>query len=308
MEKIMQMERDYETAVRQFYCRPPPSSPGLRGAAATEQPTPGLRGAAATEQPTPGLRGAAATEQPTPGLRGAAATEQPTPELQGAAAAAADAEQPTPGLQPAVELPEGPKGGLPPLPGPEHLLSFLWGVLTELKPDTHHDTLHDTPQPNTPQPVSARSDTPQPVSARPDLNAYLPVTVQVCVPALWLPETPSVIKLNRRLLPLQHSSSCVEQSYRADPDSQLFLCKAATPLRPPAPAGATVTGHSDTRGQKLLLKPQEMRGLYKKKESPGAGLCPPLEEPSAEPGATVPGVTACKRAGRNNGRDEVLFI
>ncbi|KAK5616468.1 hypothetical protein CRENBAI_010645 [Crenichthys baileyi] len=42
MERIRQMERDYETAVRQFYCRPPPSSPGLQGAAATEQPTPGL--------------------------------------------------------------------------------------------------------------------------------------------------------------------------------------------------------------------------------------------------------------------------
>ncbi|KAK5619920.1 hypothetical protein CRENBAI_005175 [Crenichthys baileyi] len=110
MERIGQMERDYETAVRQFYCRPP-STPGLQGAAAA-------------------------------------------------------AEQPTPGLQPAVELSEG---GLPPFPGPEHPFSFLWGVLTELKPDTHHDTPQsDTPQPDTPQPVSARPDTPQPVSARPD--------------------------------------------------------------------------------------------------------------------------------------------
>ncbi|KAK5613245.1 hypothetical protein CRENBAI_025516 [Crenichthys baileyi] len=132
MERIWQMERDYETAVRQFYCRPP-STPGLQGAAAAEQPTPGLQGAAAAEQPTPGLQGAAAAEQPTPGLQGAAAAEQPTPGLQGAAAA----EQPTPGLQgaAAAELPEGPEGGLPPLPGPEHLLSFLWGVLMELKPD-----------------------------------------------------------------------------------------------------------------------------------------------------------------------------
>ncbi|KAK5599889.1 hypothetical protein CRENBAI_014206 [Crenichthys baileyi] len=113
MERIRQMEEDYGTAVRQFYCRPPPSTPRLQGAAAA-------------------------------------------------------AEQSTSGLQPAVELSEGPEGGLPPLPGPEHLLSFLWGVLTELKPDTHHDTLHDTPQPNTPQPVSARSEIPQPVSARSD--------------------------------------------------------------------------------------------------------------------------------------------
>ncbi|KAK5602242.1 hypothetical protein CRENBAI_015062 [Crenichthys baileyi] len=78
MERIRQMERDYETAVRQFYCSLP-STPGLQGAAAPA------------------------------------------------------AEQPTPDLQPAVELPEGPEGGLPPLP-----------------------------EPDTPQPVSARSDTPQP--------------------------------------------------------------------------------------------------------------------------------------------------
>ncbi|KAK5619276.1 hypothetical protein CRENBAI_018126 [Crenichthys baileyi] len=54
MERIWQMERDYETAVRQFYCRPP-STPGLQGAAAAaEQPTPRLQGAAAAaaEKPT----------------------------------------------------------------------------------------------------------------------------------------------------------------------------------------------------------------------------------------------------------------
>ncbi|MEQ2311049.1 hypothetical protein AMECASPLE_015603 [Ameca splendens] len=56
MERIRQMERDYETAVRQFYCRPPPSSPGLQSSAAAEQPTPGLQEAAATEQPTSGLQ------------------------------------------------------------------------------------------------------------------------------------------------------------------------------------------------------------------------------------------------------------
>ncbi|MEQ2166866.1 hypothetical protein GOODEAATRI_032782 [Goodea atripinnis] len=58
MDRIRHMERDYETAVRQFYCRPPPSTPGLQGAAAAaaEQPMPGLQGAAAAEQPTPGPR------------------------------------------------------------------------------------------------------------------------------------------------------------------------------------------------------------------------------------------------------------
>ncbi|KAK5601281.1 hypothetical protein CRENBAI_001768 [Crenichthys baileyi] len=91
MEKMRQMEEDYRTAVRQFYCLTPPYTPGLQSSAAAEQPTPGLQGAA-TEQPAPGLQGAA-TEQPAPDLQGAA-TEQPTPGLQGAAAV-----QPTPGCQ-----------------------------------------------------------------------------------------------------------------------------------------------------------------------------------------------------------------
>ncbi|KAK5620879.1 hypothetical protein CRENBAI_017582 [Crenichthys baileyi] len=129
MERIRQMEGDYETAVRQFYCRPPSPTPShksaaaaqstscLQSAAAAEQSTPGLQGAAAAAaqstsclqsaaaaaQSTSCLQSAAAAEQPTPGLQGAAAAaaaEQPTPGLQGAAAAAV--EQPTPGLQPAV--------------------------------------------------------------------------------------------------------------------------------------------------------------------------------------------------------------
>ncbi|KAK5600271.1 hypothetical protein CRENBAI_002629 [Crenichthys baileyi] len=75
VERIRQMERDYETAVRQFYCRSPSPTPShMSGAAA--QSTPCLQGAAA-EQPMPGLQSAAA-EQPTSGLQSAAA-EQPTP-------------------------------------------------------------------------------------------------------------------------------------------------------------------------------------------------------------------------------------
>ncbi|KAK5600968.1 hypothetical protein CRENBAI_006082 [Crenichthys baileyi] len=54
LEKIRQIEGNYETAVRQFYCRPP-STPGLQGAAA-EQPTPGLQSAAEfPEGPVGGL-------------------------------------------------------------------------------------------------------------------------------------------------------------------------------------------------------------------------------------------------------------
>ncbi|KAK5615046.1 hypothetical protein CRENBAI_006724 [Crenichthys baileyi] len=121
MQRIKQMEEDYETAVRLFYCRPP--------------------------SPTPSHMSAAA-EQPTSGLQRAAAA-QSTSCLQTAAAAA---EQSKPGLQPAAEFPEGPEGGLPPRPGPEHLLGFLWGVLTELRPDAQPDS----PQPGmTPDPKSA---------------------------------------------------------------------------------------------------------------------------------------------------------
>ncbi|MED6269454.1 hypothetical protein CHARACLAT_033288 [Characodon lateralis] len=53
MERIRQVERDYETAVRLVYCRPPLSTPGLQGAvvaaAAAEQPTSGLQSAAAQQ-------------------------------------------------------------------------------------------------------------------------------------------------------------------------------------------------------------------------------------------------------------------
>ncbi|KAK5601384.1 hypothetical protein CRENBAI_000449 [Crenichthys baileyi] len=88
-DKVREIEEDYRTAVRQLYCRPPPSSPCLQSAA-TEQPTPGLQTGAAA-RPMPGLQGAAAVK-PTPSLQGAAAAEQPTPGLQSPVAA----EQPMP--------------------------------------------------------------------------------------------------------------------------------------------------------------------------------------------------------------------
>ncbi|KAK5606037.1 hypothetical protein CRENBAI_001583 [Crenichthys baileyi] len=65
--KVREMEEDYRTAIRQFYCRPPPSSPSLQSDAAV-QPTSGLQSSAVTEQPTPGLQGTAA-ELPTPRFR-----------------------------------------------------------------------------------------------------------------------------------------------------------------------------------------------------------------------------------------------
>ncbi|KAK5612278.1 hypothetical protein CRENBAI_016266 [Crenichthys baileyi] len=71
-ERIRQMEEDYETAVRQFYCRPPSPIPSHQSAAA-EQSKPGLQNGAAA-QSTSGFQGAG-TEQPTSGLQSAAAAQ-----------------------------------------------------------------------------------------------------------------------------------------------------------------------------------------------------------------------------------------
>ncbi|MEQ2280647.1 hypothetical protein AMECASPLE_022062 [Ameca splendens] len=74
--KVREMEEDYKAAVRHFYCRPPPSSPGPRSTAAAAQPTPGPQ-SAAVAQPTTGPQGSADAEQPTPGLQSSAAAELP---------------------------------------------------------------------------------------------------------------------------------------------------------------------------------------------------------------------------------------
>ncbi|MEQ2231310.1 hypothetical protein ILYODFUR_038254, partial [Ilyodon furcidens] len=53
-------------------------------------------------------------------------------------------EEPMDGLPPCPRhAPEEPAGGLPPRPGPEHLLSFLWGVLLELWTDALTCTMTD---------------------------------------------------------------------------------------------------------------------------------------------------------------------
>ncbi|KAK5600670.1 hypothetical protein CRENBAI_013118 [Crenichthys baileyi] len=75
-------EEDYETAVRQFYCRPPSPKPSHQSAAA-EQSKPDLQKGAAA-QLTSGLQGAG-SEQPTSGLHSAAPLH-PTSGLQSAAA------------------------------------------------------------------------------------------------------------------------------------------------------------------------------------------------------------------------------
>ncbi|KAK5611275.1 hypothetical protein CRENBAI_019469 [Crenichthys baileyi] len=115
-ERIKQMEEDYETAVRQFYCRPPSPTPSHRSAAAV-QPTLGLQRAAA-EKSRSCLQNGAVAVQPTSCLQSAAAAEQPTPGLQSASAAAA-VEQSTQCQQPAAEFPGGSEDGPPPFPVPE---------------------------------------------------------------------------------------------------------------------------------------------------------------------------------------------
>ncbi|MEQ2238957.1 hypothetical protein ILYODFUR_038778 [Ilyodon furcidens] len=78
VERIRQMERDYETAVRLFYCRQPSPTPSHMSGAAAQSTSCLQNGVTATaEQTTPGLQEAATAEQPTSGLQSAAA-EQPT--------------------------------------------------------------------------------------------------------------------------------------------------------------------------------------------------------------------------------------
>ncbi|KAK5604431.1 hypothetical protein CRENBAI_017443 [Crenichthys baileyi] len=166
MERIIQMERDYETAVRQFYCRPSSPTPSHKSGAAAQsmsclqsgaaaQSTSYLQSGAAAQSTSCLQSGATATaEQPTPGLQGAAA-EQPTPGLQSAAA-----EQPTSGLQPAADFPGGSEDGPPLLPvseGSEGGLPLILAPgLSDCVPG-RNDSQPDDPQPDDPQP-----DDPQP--------------------------------------------------------------------------------------------------------------------------------------------------
>ncbi|MEQ2252176.1 hypothetical protein ILYODFUR_019042, partial [Ilyodon furcidens] len=55
VERIRQMERDYETAVREFYCRPPSPTPSQMSSAAAQSMSCLQNGGTATaEQPTSG--------------------------------------------------------------------------------------------------------------------------------------------------------------------------------------------------------------------------------------------------------------
>ncbi|KAK5598395.1 hypothetical protein CRENBAI_012273 [Crenichthys baileyi] len=75
---------------------------------------------------------------------------------------------------------EGPVGGLPPRPGPEHLLGFLWGVLKELIPDSRSasasdakpDILHATLEPDT-HSATPEPDT-HPATPEPDTHPATP--------------------------------------------------------------------------------------------------------------------------------------
>ncbi|MEQ2245825.1 hypothetical protein ILYODFUR_031916 [Ilyodon furcidens] len=69
-ERIRQMEEDYETAVRQFYCHPPSPTPSHQSAA-DEPSKPGFQSGAAAAQSTSGLQGAG-TKQVTSCLLSAA--------------------------------------------------------------------------------------------------------------------------------------------------------------------------------------------------------------------------------------------
>ncbi|KAK5602090.1 hypothetical protein CRENBAI_016727 [Crenichthys baileyi] len=163
-------QRDYKPDTPQPDSRPFSPQPGMKPDSKPDSKPPRFRLVApapahATEGPSDASTPAHATVGPgdiaaqlTPCLLTAAAVEQSTAGLQ---PAAGFPEGPGGGLPPLPRhVPEGPVGGLPPRPGPEHLLVFLGGVLTELVPDAQHNTQPDAPH-DTPQ-ADSKSDTPQP--------------------------------------------------------------------------------------------------------------------------------------------------
>ncbi|KAK5618161.1 hypothetical protein CRENBAI_021405 [Crenichthys baileyi] len=79
--KVREIEEDYQTAIRQFYCRPPPSSPSFQSAAAV-QPTSRLQSSAAAQQPTPGLQGIGDASAPAHASEGLGDASASAPGLQ----------------------------------------------------------------------------------------------------------------------------------------------------------------------------------------------------------------------------------
>ncbi|KAK5599429.1 hypothetical protein CRENBAI_021335 [Crenichthys baileyi] len=199
-EKIRQMEEDYETAVRQFYCRPPPSSSALQSSAAAQsmpglqrgvaaQSKPGLQGAA-TEQPMPGVQGAAA-KQPTLGLQSSAAAEQPTADLQSATAAqSTSCLQDTPLYSPSLPQPP-PHTAEDVIIGTPRLKSL--GVPATLQPLPPPLRVFATPQP---LPTALRVPaTPQPLLK----PLRVPATPQPLLKQLKVPVTPQPLRTPLRV-------------------------------------------------------------------------------------------------------------
>ncbi|KAK5621507.1 hypothetical protein CRENBAI_002835 [Crenichthys baileyi] len=209
IEKIRQMDEDNRTAIRQFYCRPPPSPPSLQRAAAakptsgiqsaaTEQPTSGLQSGAAEQptaglqrtaeaQPTPGLQSSATAEQPTAGLQSSAAAEQPKPGLQSSAAA----DQPTPGLQGAAAV--QPTAGLQSCAAAEQPTPGLQGSAAAEQPTPGlQGAAAEQPTPGLQSSAAAEQPTPEDVVREtPRLKSSgVPATPQPLLKPLRVPVTP----------------------------------------------------------------------------------------------------------------------
>ncbi|KAK5608767.1 hypothetical protein CRENBAI_020505 [Crenichthys baileyi] len=114
MQRIKQMEEDYETAIRLFYCRPPSPTPSHMSAAA-EQPTSGLQSAAASS-PRHVSRALLLLLSSPRHVSRALLLLLSSPRHVSRELLQLSPKQSTPGLQPAADFPEGPMGGLPPLP------------------------------------------------------------------------------------------------------------------------------------------------------------------------------------------------
>ncbi|KAK5617748.1 hypothetical protein CRENBAI_000698 [Crenichthys baileyi] len=131
--RVKEMEENYRTAVRQFYCRPPSFTSGRQSGAA-EQPTPGLQSAAAVK-PTSGLQSAAVV-RPKSGLQSTAAVQPmsgPAQATEGLDDASTPA-QATEGLDDA-SAPAQATEGLDDAPAPVSALGRLNALASQGQPD-----------------------------------------------------------------------------------------------------------------------------------------------------------------------------
>ncbi|KAK5618631.1 hypothetical protein CRENBAI_014875 [Crenichthys baileyi] len=187
------------SSTRRRGCRKRDTSAQVIAASASAHATEGLGYASASAHATEGLSDASASAHATEGLGDASASAHASEGLGdasahateglGDASASASASEGAPGSASASEgspgsasasegspghVPEEPVGGLPPRPGPEHLLGFLWGVFMELKPDSWAPPGSKTAS-KTPEFREGFEDEPPPIQVREGLEDEPPL-------------------------------------------------------------------------------------------------------------------------------------